>query len=82
MRPLTPRQRRLLAHLAAFSDRDAFWRPMDVGGRDSSHHSHTLAALARRGLVERRRRWVGCAGGSWVYRVTAAGREALAASIK
>lgn len=31
--------------------RDAWARPMDIGGRDGSHHSATLRQLARRGWV-------------------------------
>jgi hypothetical protein len=49
---LSDRQRDVLDSLAVFGD----WaRPMDVGARDSSHHSATLSALSRRGLVERKK---------------------------
>lgn len=48
---LTPRQLEVLHYL---SDTE-FLRPMDVGGRDGSHHSATLAALAKRGLVDRKK---------------------------
>lgn len=30
-------------------------RPMDIGARDSSHHSATLSGLAKQGLVERKK---------------------------
>jgi len=50
-KPLTPRQSEVLRDL---SDTE-FLRPMDVGGRDGSHHSATLAGLVKRGLVERRK---------------------------
>jgi len=58
--------------------------PMFCGGRDASHHSRTLALLCKRGLVERRRRntlanELGSRRGSYVYRITAAGRLALKA---
>lgn len=48
---LTKRQLELLRWL----DDDQWQRPMDVGGRDGSHHSATLAGLARRGLAERKK---------------------------
>jgi hypothetical protein len=48
---LSDRQRDVLECLTALS-----WaQPMDVGGRDGSHHSATLSGLARRGLVERKK---------------------------
>lgn len=44
---------------------DEIWvRPMEVGGSDGSHHSTTLARLARRGLVERHKS-CHCGPGSW-----------------
>ena len=45
-----------------------YWRPMDVGGFDGSHHSRTLAKLVRLGLAARRRR-ESLAGirSSWLY---------------
>ena len=30
-------------------------QPMDIGGRDGSHHAATLSQLARHGLVERKK---------------------------
>lgn len=42
-------------------------RPMDVGGKDASHHSRTLAKLVRLGLAERRRR-AGWTRPSYLYR--------------
>ncbi|HMG12781.1 MAG TPA: hypothetical protein VK571_06385 [Gemmatimonadaceae bacterium] len=50
-KPITPRQAEVLRDL---SETD-FLRPMDVGGRDGSHHSATLAQLANLGLVERKK---------------------------
>lgn len=47
-------------------------RPMDMGGRDGSHHSNVLAALARKGLVERVMRSPGSRG-AYLYRITPAG---------
>lgn len=49
---LTDRQREVLHSL----DWEAWLRPMDVGGRNASHHSSTLKSLVRRGLVEERQR--------------------------
>jgi len=49
---ISDRQREVLGSLAAYRD----WaRPMDVGGRDGSHHSATLGQLARQGLAERKK---------------------------
>jgi hypothetical protein len=42
----------VLGSLAAFG---GWARPMDIGGRDGSHHSATLSQLARKGLVERKK---------------------------
>ena len=53
--------------------------PMFLGGRDASHHSATLNKLRRHGLVERKRR-AGWSRPSWLYRITATGRKALAAA--
>lgn len=61
---LTERDRDILDALPV----DEFVRPMDVGGRDSSHHSATLAKLMRHGLVERKRHYRGVTGGHWRYR--------------
>ena len=47
---------------------DEFVRPMDIGGRDSSHHSATLRKLVRLGLAEQKRHYVGVSGGHWRYR--------------
>ncbi|MDF2506248.1 MAG: hypothetical protein K0Q52_107 [Microbacterium sp.] len=49
-------------------------RPMDMGARDGSHHSAVLAALVRKGLVERTQRGgLAYARGSYVYRITTQG---------
>lgn len=77
---LTSRQLEVLRTLAACQLRWA--RPMDVGGRDDSHHSKTLKALARRGLVIRRRRntlmnMLRSRRGSYVYRIAENGRAAI-----
>lgn len=101
---ISEREKDVLDSLTAYKD----WaRPMDVGGRDGSHHSMTLSQLARRGLVERKKlhsiycyngstqrqklvgsRWITTAGhapstaccckGSCRYKITAAGRKAIA----
>jgi hypothetical protein len=73
----------VLKDLESFSHRDAAehpeWaRPMDVGGRSGTYHSATLDYLFRRGLVERRQRSaLNTSRGSWMYRITDAGRAAL-----
>jgi hypothetical protein len=67
-------------------------RPLDVGGSNGSHHSPTLGALAKKGLVQWKwRGWPDPADGensgpgretqrgAKVYRITEAGREALKA---
>lgn len=61
VRDLSPRALELLRWL---DDRD--WkRPMDVGGRDGSHHSATLARLVRQGFADRRKfHAIHCAHGS------------------
>lgn len=81
-RPLTKRDREVLRDLVLFSS-SAWARPMDVGGRDGSHHSATLAKLVRRGLAKRRKRGtlinvygIGIRG-SWMYRATPAGIVAV-----
>lgn len=51
LRQITKRQRDVLRDLSVTE----FLRPMDVGGRDGSHHSATLAQLAKLGLVERKK---------------------------
>jgi hypothetical protein len=46
-----------------------WWRPMDLGGHDGSHHSRTLAKLVKLGLAERRQRGsLTGIRGSWEYR--------------
>ena len=35
---------------------EAWWRPMDLGGKDTSHHHKTLRQLIKKGLVVRRER--------------------------
>lgn len=61
--------------------------PMDFGGRSGSHHSGTATALAKRGLVDRLKvGWgpsqlnffKGRQKGSCHYRITDAGRAAMA----
>ncbi len=53
IRPLSERQREVLGNLAAY--KTVFVRPMDVGGRDWSHHAKTLMTLVGRELVETRK---------------------------
>lgn len=73
---LTDRQRELLVHL----DDELWLRPMDVGGTDGSHHSRTLAQLARKGLAEESRGGDsarGTARHGYRFRRTPAGRAAV-----
>lgn len=53
-RMLTMRERGVLDTLAT-QKRSAWFCPMDIGGRDGSHHSNTLRALGKLGLVERKK---------------------------
>jgi hypothetical protein len=49
---ISDRQKDVLESLAAYGD----WaQPMDIGGRDGSHHSATLNQLVRRGLADRKK---------------------------
>lgn len=73
MRTLTDRQFAILRDL----DDENWMRPMDVGGRDASHHSATLAQLVRKGLAERRTRG---SDRSFEYRRTVAGYTAAVGS--
>lgn len=58
-------------------DDEQWQRVMAVGGRDGSHHSATLANLARRGLAERKKS-CGCGPGSWLEKeILAAGKVPL-----
>jgi hypothetical protein len=50
---LPERQRFVLQALATH---DSWARPMDVGAFDGSHHTATLRALMKKGLVERKLR--------------------------
>ena len=50
---ISDRQRSVLGSLAA----NGSWaQPMDIGGRDGSHHSVTLNQLVRKELAERNKR--------------------------
>jgi len=73
MMKLTSYQLETLDTLRVFGE----WaRPMDVGGKDGTHHTHTLKSLAKKGLAERKgeRFYVRAA---YRYRITAEGRRAL-----
>lgn len=92
----TPNEREemILASLAYNADHARYpkpWMtPLELDGRNGSHHSGTLAKLARKGLVNYRQRggreppqWENAKPlprghrGSKAYRITPAGREAL-----
>jgi hypothetical protein len=49
---ITDRDREVLDSLSVVD----WLRPMDIGGRNGSHHAATLVKLVRYGLVEQRRR--------------------------
>ena len=58
---ISSRQLDVLRALARFGD----WaRPMDIGGRDGSHHSAALSQLARHGLADRKKLHANCYNGS------------------
>lgn len=91
---LTNNQREVLTTLEWANHKSRYpqeWcTPLDLGGFNGSHHSNTLAALAKKGLVQfkqrgaldpsdwesRRKIWRG--RGSKCYRITPDGRVALA----
>lgn len=52
-------------------------RPLDVGGRNGSHHSYTLNKLVKGGFAESKQRsgWGTGERGSKIYRITKAGEE-------
>jgi DNA-binding MarR family transcriptional regulator len=64
---------------------DEWSRPMDLGAWDASNHSARLRQLIKKGFVERQRRNSICnvlmnsARGSYEYKITEAGRAAVAA---
>jgi predicted transcriptional regulator len=68
------------------AERGEEWsRPMDLGATDASNHSARLRRLITLGLVERQRRnsicnvYLNSARGSYEYKITDAGRAAVAA---
>ena len=44
-------------------------KPHEIGGTDSSHHSHTLRKLVKQGLVERRNVGFGSHRPTYTYRL-------------
>ena len=70
---VTARQKEILDAFRHGFDAKTWLRPMDLGGKDSSWHSKTLAQLVKKGLVERRTRG---SNRSYTYRATARGRDA------
>jgi hypothetical protein len=55
--------------------------PLDVGGHDGSHHSTTLAAMVKKGWVERETRSIRYKRPSYKYRITQAGCDSLLHSL-
>lgn len=96
LKPLTARDLDTLSALRSATDdarkhdtrlvrREGYVQPMDVGGRDSSHHSATLTKLTKRSLVEvwepnPRKPWLCRLSGGKLYRITTLGREVLIAN--
>lgn len=85
---LTENQWEVLANIAYLTETNAYgargqgqFTPLDLGGHNGSHHSTTLAALVRKGLVEHKKSgydWGQAPRqfrGSKVYRATALGIE-------
>jgi hypothetical protein len=69
------------AHPEQTHYQNGWCRPMDLGGSNGSPHSGTLGRMVKRGWVERwNRAMFGGTRGSYLYRITDAGREALAVS--
>jgi hypothetical protein len=56
--------------------RGGWAKPMDCGGFNGSHHSMTLAKLARAGLAERKGYSPGCRA-VWMYKITPQGLDRL-----
>ena len=52
-----------------------WFRPLDLGGHNGSHHSYTLTRLVKKGLVERKQRSSHQSRPSYVYRALEAGRR-------
>jgi hypothetical protein len=85
--PVRGRRLQILKDLARHCDRhDNGALPMDIGAWDASHHHGDLNAMVRTGLVEKVPRYMGINAllcgrpGSYRYKITAAGREILAAN--
>ena len=75
---LSPRDFDTLSHVSRFKARNLWCAPLLVGGSDASHHSATMAKLARWGLLERRERGGGPCRVAWEYRATKHGRAFVA----
>lgn len=59
----------------------AWLRPMDFGGHNNSHHGRTATRMVAKGWVQREKRWISLSRGprgSFHYRITASGAQALA----
>lgn len=58
VKPLTERDFEILSYLAPmFRDEPVKWHtPLEIGASNGSHHSATLAKLAKRGLVDFKQR--------------------------
>jgi len=66
-------------HAALTAMPEGEWiRPAQVGGSTNSHHAKTLARMAPKGWVERRKNVTAGDRGSCSYRITAKGIQAAA----
>jgi hypothetical protein len=79
IKPLTEKDREILHELVGQTEAGVEWvRPMNLGARDGSDHSHRLLKMERYGFVEKKRYG---SSRSYQYRATIAGR-ALDASFE
>lgn len=85
MKPLTERDIDVLENLDGATTnyleldlKDGWVMPMDCGGTNGSHHSYTLAKLAKRGLCDRKKYGSARSKGSCRYRMNDTGRAFLA----
>lgn len=82
MKPLTERDMETLGELIAATDnflslnhKGGWVMPLDCGGSNGSHHSYTLAKLAKRGFCDRKKYGGPRDKGSCRYKANEAGRE-------
>lgn len=79
LRELDEATRSLMKHPTRKSHEEGWAMPLDCGGSNGSHHSYTLAKLAKRGLCDRKKFGGPHEKGSCRYRMNGAGRAFLTA---